>query len=108
MEARGGIEPPMMVLQTIALPLGDRATEQNETRSGEGRREKEAFAAQFPALHYKFLRPASINGSKVPPYRMRCPPMTKPRLPGAGGQLGLSRSRFVDNRGSDKIAPFGP
>lgn len=25
MEARGGIEPPMMVLQTIALPLGDRA-----------------------------------------------------------------------------------
>jgi hypothetical protein len=27
MEARGGIEPPMMVLQTIALPLGDRATE---------------------------------------------------------------------------------
>ncbi len=26
MEARGGIEPPIMVLQTIALPLGYRAT----------------------------------------------------------------------------------
>jgi hypothetical protein len=25
LEARGGIEPPIMVLQTIALPLGDRA-----------------------------------------------------------------------------------
>jgi hypothetical protein len=37
MEARGGIEPPMMVLQTIALPLGDRATERSEIRSGEGR-----------------------------------------------------------------------
>ena len=27
MEARGGIEPPIKVLQTFALPLGDRATE---------------------------------------------------------------------------------
>jgi hypothetical protein len=27
MEARGGIEPPMKVLQTLALPLGDRALE---------------------------------------------------------------------------------
>ena len=26
-EARGGIEPPIKVLQTFALPLGDRATE---------------------------------------------------------------------------------
>src|SRR6267154_6858636 len=26
LEARGGIEPPIMVLQTIALPLGYRAT----------------------------------------------------------------------------------
>jgi hypothetical protein len=26
MEARGGIEPPIKVLQTYALPLGDRAT----------------------------------------------------------------------------------
>jgi hypothetical protein len=25
MEARGGIEPPIKVLQTFALPLGDRA-----------------------------------------------------------------------------------
>ena len=30
LEARGGIEPPIMVLQTIALPLGDRATEDEE------------------------------------------------------------------------------
>jgi hypothetical protein len=26
LEARGGIEPPMKVLQTFALPLGDRAS----------------------------------------------------------------------------------
>ena len=26
LEARGGIEPPMEVLQTSALPLGDRAS----------------------------------------------------------------------------------
>jgi hypothetical protein len=29
LEARGGIEPPIMVLQTIALPLGDRAAGQS-------------------------------------------------------------------------------
>jgi hypothetical protein len=29
MEARGGIEPPIKVLQTFALPLGDRAGENN-------------------------------------------------------------------------------
>ncbi len=68
MEARGGIEPPMMVLQTIALPLGDRATERNEIRSGEGRTEKEAFAAQFPALHYRLLPLASIKSSKTHDY----------------------------------------
>ena len=39
LEARGGIEPPIMVLQTIALPLGDRATEPKETWNGEGRGE---------------------------------------------------------------------
>jgi hypothetical protein len=27
LEARGGIEPPIKVLQTFALPLGDRADE---------------------------------------------------------------------------------
>jgi hypothetical protein len=26
LEARGGIEPPIKVLQTFALPLGDRAS----------------------------------------------------------------------------------
>ena len=29
LEARGGIEPPIKVLQTFALPLGDRASEAN-------------------------------------------------------------------------------
>jgi hypothetical protein len=29
LEARGGIEPPIKVLQTFALPLGDRASDQN-------------------------------------------------------------------------------
>jgi hypothetical protein len=28
LEARGGIEPPLKVLQTFALPLGDRASRQ--------------------------------------------------------------------------------
>ncbi len=49
LEARGGIEPPIMVLQTIALPLGDRATEPKETWNGEGAEEKAAPAVQFPA-----------------------------------------------------------
>jgi hypothetical protein len=51
LEARGGIEPPIMVLQTIALPLGDRATGRNEpgqVKPGES----EASPAQFPALDY--------------------------------------------------------
>jgi hypothetical protein len=30
LEARGGIEPPIKVLQTFALPLGDRAPGQNQ------------------------------------------------------------------------------
>jgi hypothetical protein len=30
LEARGGIEPPIRVLQTLALPLGDRATDASE------------------------------------------------------------------------------
>jgi hypothetical protein len=30
LEARGGIEPPIKVLQTFALPLGDRASEANQ------------------------------------------------------------------------------
>jgi hypothetical protein len=33
MEARGGIEPPIKVLQTFALPLGDRALEHDATAS---------------------------------------------------------------------------
>ena len=41
LEARGGIEPPIMVLQTIAIPLGDRATEPKEIWNGEGRGEGE-------------------------------------------------------------------
>ncbi len=36
LEARGGIEPPIMVLQTIALPLGDRATEPEDFWIGGG------------------------------------------------------------------------
>jgi hypothetical protein len=31
LEARGGIEPPIKVLQTFALPLGDRASVQTHT-----------------------------------------------------------------------------
>jgi hypothetical protein len=32
LEARGGIEPPIKVLQTFALPLGDRAAGSNTLR----------------------------------------------------------------------------
>ncbi len=39
MEARGGIEPPIKVLQTYALPLGYRATGLIEFWTGEPRRE---------------------------------------------------------------------
>ena len=39
MEARGGIEPPIKVLQTFALPLGDRAFGLNEIWAGEAWRE---------------------------------------------------------------------
>ena len=42
LEARGGIEPPIMVLQTIALPLGDRATGLEDLMRGEDG--KEVFA----------------------------------------------------------------
>jgi hypothetical protein len=31
LEARGGIEPPIKVLQTFALPLGDRASVQTHS-----------------------------------------------------------------------------
>jgi hypothetical protein len=31
LEARGGIEPPIKVLQTFALPLGDRAPSMRST-----------------------------------------------------------------------------
>jgi hypothetical protein len=54
MEARGGIEPPMMVLQTIALPLGDRATDQRGLMRRRWEREF-ISAAQFLALRYKSL-----------------------------------------------------
>ena len=33
LEARGGIEPPIKVLQTFALPLGDRAPGTNAVES---------------------------------------------------------------------------
>ncbi len=33
LEARGGIEPPIKVLQTFALPLGDRAPGTNIAES---------------------------------------------------------------------------
>ena len=33
LEARGGIEPPIKVLQTFALPLGDRATESGKNQA---------------------------------------------------------------------------
>src|SRR5260370_4504724 len=66
MEARGGIEPPMMVLQTIALPLGDRAIERMSPWTAKGL-ERKAFAVQSPALDYKLLPLTSVNGSEDAP-----------------------------------------
>jgi hypothetical protein len=50
LEARGGIEPPMKVLQTFALPLGYRATDSEEM---------EIAKSQFPVGSFssgKFLQ----------------------------------------------------
>src|SRR5258708_23703718 len=47
LEARGGIEPPIMVLQTIALPLGDRAT---------GRK-----SCQFSVISHQSFAPKTRN-----------------------------------------------
>jgi hypothetical protein len=57
-----------MVLQTIALPLGDRATGPNESWTGEARM-SEASPVQFPALDYdcKVMPLSSVGGSKDPP-----------------------------------------
>ena len=46
-EARGGIEPPIKVLQTFALPLGDRASIFN------------AFYQMFPCIVFLPIRPPS-------------------------------------------------
>src|SRR5207245_2987598 len=43
----------------------------NEAGSSEGRREKEALAAQSPALRYKLLPLASTNGSETRHYQLR-------------------------------------
>ena len=69
MEARGGIEPPMMVLQTIALPLGDRATERMRPGAAKaGERKKPSppspllCATNFCRSHLPTgLKPATTN-----------------------------------------------
>jgi hypothetical protein len=44
LEARGGIEPPIKVLQTFALPLGDRAfVLQKKTKSQKFLKRRESF-----------------------------------------------------------------
>jgi hypothetical protein len=43
LEARGGIEPPIKVLQTFALPLGDRAAEIESRRESVSSLEKAFF-----------------------------------------------------------------
>src|SRR5213594_1976314 len=86
LEARGGIEPPIMVLQTIALPLGDRATEPKETWNGEGRGEGGP------------RRPVSWLEQKVPPLCSAS----------CGDGLLLTGASFVDDGRTDEVAPFGP
>jgi hypothetical protein len=67
MEARGGIEPPMMVLQTIALPLGDRATEQNEIWNSEGRERRKASPPSSLLCTTNFCRSHLQTGFKDSP-----------------------------------------
>ena len=49
LEARGGIEPPIKVLQTFALPLGDRASETN------------AFYQMIPCIVFLPTKPLEKN-----------------------------------------------
>ena len=76
MEARGGIEPPIMVLQTIALPLGDRAIDE-ELRGEDGRESSPSAPALYCTnkllLPYKKLsrsrRLAEMRRSMLRPYK---------------------------------------
>jgi hypothetical protein len=51
LEARGGIEPPIMVLQTIALPLGDRATGLKRSGAAEAGETVLRRPVPYSALH---------------------------------------------------------
>jgi hypothetical protein len=62
LEARGGIEPPIKVLQTFALPLGDRATE-----SGENQTEALTFTIQFSPGKFKPARCRKGRSKSVAP-----------------------------------------
>ena len=122
-----------MVLQTIALPLGDRATGLEEFQTAkEG--DRDSFAAQFPALYYKLLPFDRAGGASPAPCsktaRRRRRPLQMPRedspyenwldlvtglktrqynkLAGGGRQPWLGGAGIVDDGGADEIAPFGP
>ena len=81
LEARGGIEPPIMVLQTIALPLGDRAAGGEDLR-GEDR--TDAFAlSSYSVLHQQTLSALL----KDPPVRVFSRDRPQPAAAGAPTSL---------------------
>jgi hypothetical protein len=61
LEARGGIEPPIKVLQTFALPLGDRAPDKtpfasdNSSLSSPAQKQKTHLPGYLPAVGAKAL-----------------------------------------------------
>jgi hypothetical protein len=57
LEARGGIEPPIKVLQTFALPLGDRALDCTAEEKLARRELVSTWFPPAPELAYMLLRP---------------------------------------------------
>jgi hypothetical protein len=53
LEARGGIEPPIKVLQTFALPLGDRASGASGTTPKAGPWTQESIGTHQSTLFYQ-------------------------------------------------------
>src|SRR5438132_13740419 len=112
-----------MFLQTIALPLGDRAI--GELRPG---RVKSGERVKVPPVHAlictanlghlpKFMGlkdpPAANYETKKPrvsrPSRDRFRPAnTRADSAGGGGRFGLRGAGFVHDGGADEVAPFGP
>jgi hypothetical protein len=66
LEARGGIEPPIKVLQTFALPLGDRASDSNPAYKAPRNRTRDRLQQNCQSKKEKTHLPASLAvGAKL-------------------------------------------